>query len=291
VRARAKPLSAAAVLLEPPTLERSKTLIVGIGASAGGLNAFKAFLANMPADSGMAFVLVQHLDPHHPSLLVELLARETPMTVVEARSGMPAAANGVYIIPPDATLTISDGVLQIERPAPPRQRRFAIDTFFSSLAEDQGRNAVCIVLSGTGSDGSLGLKMIKEHGGLTLAQSESDHLAMTGMPESAAATGLVDQILPVEGMPQHLIDYQRHLANLGAGDEGGEGGHVAAKHLATITTLLRSGLGPTSRGTRRARWSVGSSAGCRSCGSTRSWPISIICARNRASLSFCSKNC
>ena len=244
-RAQAEPLPAAAALAPPPTPEPSKTLIVGIGASAGGLNAFKAFFANMPADSRMAFVLVQHLDPHHSSLLVELVARQTSMRVVEAQSGMPAAANGVYIIPPDATLTISGGILQIERPAPPRQRRFPIDTFFSSLAEDQGKSAVCIVLSGTGSDGTLGLKMIKEHGGLTLAQSETDHLAMTGMPESAAATGLVDQILPVEEMPQHLIDYQRHLSSVDADAdaEGSEGGDAIAKHLATITTLLRSGLG------------------------------------------------
>jgi two-component system, chemotaxis family, CheB/CheR fusion protein len=224
---------------EPP----QTPLIVGIGASAGGLNAFKAFFANMPADSGMAFVLVQHLDPHHKSILAELVSRQTAMAVIDAEQGVPVAANCVYIIPPDVTLTIRGGILQIERPAPPRQRRFPIDTFFSSLAEDQGENAVCIVLSGTGSDGSLGVKMIKEHGGLTLAQSEYDHLAMSGMPQNAAATGLVDRILPVEEMPAQLIEHQRHRTEV-AGRSHGLGSHRdTAKYLAAITALLRSGLG------------------------------------------------
>jgi len=218
-------------------------LIVGIGASAGGLNAFKAFFANMPADSGMAFVLVQHLDPNHSSLLAELVSRQTPMAVVDAKHGTPVAANGVYIIPPDATLTISDGILQIERPAPPRQRRFPIDTFFSSLAEDQGENSVCIVLSGTGSDGSLGVKKIKEHGGFTLAQSEHDHMAMSGMPESAAATGLVDYVLPVEDMAAQLIEHQRHLTTVSGRKDGLGSPRDTTKYLAAITALLRSGLG------------------------------------------------
>ena len=179
-------------------------LIVGIGASAGGLNAFKSFLSNMPADSGMAFILVQHLSPDHKSMLTDLLGKATVMPVVEAEDGMLVEANRVFVIPPDATLTMKDRRLQVERPAPPRERRRPIDTFFSSLAEDQGENAVCIVLSGTGSDGTLGLRQIKENGGLTLAQAEFDHTAMSGMPHSATATGLVDHVLPVEEMPAKL---------------------------------------------------------------------------------------
>ncbi len=218
-------------------------LIVGIGASAGGLEAYKAFLERMPADSGMAFVLVQHLDPHHKSMLVELLGRQTAMPVVEARDRAPVAANHVYVIPPDATLTVAGGVLRVTRPAPVREHRRPIDTFFTSLAEDQGENAVCIVLSGTGSDGTLGLRAVKEHGGLTLAQAQLDATAMSGMPHSAAATGLVDYILPVHDMPAALLDYRRHLGKV-AGHKGADGtrrdtGH----HLAAIFALLRSNTG------------------------------------------------
>ena len=186
-------------------------LIIGIGASAGGLSAFKSFLSNMPTDSGMAFVLIQHLSPDHKSVLTDLLSKASVMPVVEAEDGMLVVADRVFVIPPDATLTVKDHRLQVERPAPPRERRRPIDAFFSSLAEDQGENAVCIVLSGTGSDGTLGLKQIKENGGLTLAQAEFDHTAMSGMPHSATATGLVDHVLPVEEMPAKLLDYQRHL--------------------------------------------------------------------------------
>ena len=220
-----------------------KGLIIGIGASAGGLNAFKSFLSNVPVGSGMAFILIQHLSPDHKSILADLLGKATTMPVVEAVDGMLVEANRVFVIPPDSTLTLKDRRLQVIRPAPPRERRRPIDTFFSSLAEDQGENAVCIVLAGTGSDGSLGLKQIKESGGMTLAQAEVDHTAMSGMPHSAAATGLVDHVLPVEEMPAKLLDYQRHL--LGASNhKDGDGTRIdAAEHLASIIALLRNKIG------------------------------------------------
>jgi two-component system CheB/CheR fusion protein len=218
-------------------------LIVGIGASAGGLEAFKSFFAKMPADSGMAFVLVQHLAPQHDSLLTELIARGTAMPVVEATDGEPVQADHVYVIPPDATLTIHDGALQVSKPAPPRQHRWPINTFFTSLAEDHGDCAVCIVLSGTGSDGARGLRVIKERGGLTLAQSGFDHAAMTGMPASAAATGLVDHILPVEDMPARLLAHKQHLQLSDSHkDPDGERQDLAA-HLRTICGLLRAEVG------------------------------------------------
>ena len=194
-------------------------LIVGIGASAGGLAAFKSFLQHMPADSGMAFVLVQHLAPQHKSILSDLLAPCTRMQVVEADDGMAVASNCVYVIPPDATLTIEQGILRVTKPAPVRQYRKPIDQFFCSLAEDQGERAIAIVLSGVGSDGSLGVRTIKEHGGLTFAQSEFDHEAMSGMPHSAAATGLVDHVVPIEAMPEKLLAYQRFLADACKGAE------------------------------------------------------------------------
>ena len=144
---------------------QSPRLVVGIGASAGGLAAFKAFLANTPADIGMAFVLVQHLAPDHKSLLVELLAAKSPLSVVTATDGLAVKDNCVFVIPPDATLTIKDGVLHLDTPAPLRAHRRPIDTFLTSLAEDYGECAVGIVLTGVGSDGTIGVRSIKEAGG------------------------------------------------------------------------------------------------------------------------------
>jgi two-component system, chemotaxis family, CheB/CheR fusion protein len=144
----------------------STHLIVGIGASAGGLEAFRTFFENTPLDSGMAFVLVQHLAPDRKSMLAEILSKSTAMTVAEAVDGAEVLPNHVFAIPPDATLTIANGRLVVVKPAPPREQRRPIDMFIFSLARDQGENAVCVILSGIGSDGSLGLASIKEHGGL-----------------------------------------------------------------------------------------------------------------------------
>jgi two-component system, chemotaxis family, CheB/CheR fusion protein len=217
------------------------TLIVGIGASAGGLAAFKKFLANTPSDTGMAFVLVQHLDPNHKSLLVELLGARAAIPVMEAADGMAVRENYVYVIPPDATLTIKDGILRVVRPAPPRELRRPIDTFFSSLA-DCGDKAVGIILSGVGSDGALGVRKIKEQGGLTLAQAEFDHVAQGGMPQSAADTGMVDHVVPVEDMPDLLVDYQRHLGAVQKRKDGNGTRTDVRPHLAAITGLLRAGI-------------------------------------------------
>ncbi|UVK42002.1 PAS domain-containing protein [Mesorhizobium sp. AR07] len=218
-------------------------LIVGIGASAGGLSAFTSFFANMPTDGGMAFVLVQHLAPDHRSMLADILGKVTAMKVVEAEDGMPVAANAVYVIPPNATLTFKAGRLRVSRPAPPREHRRPIDTFFFSLAQDQGENAVCIILAGTGSDGTLGLKAIKENGGLTLAQAEYDHMAMSGMPHSAAATGLVDAVMAVEDMPAKLLSYKGHLLVVAPvkGEDGTR--QDMAAHLKTISKLLHTRIG------------------------------------------------
>lgn len=218
------------------------SLIVGIGASAGGLAAFKAFLANTPADTGMAFVLVQHLDPQHKSLLVELLGAGASIPVLEAADGVAVRKNCVYVIPPDATLTIKDGVLKLVSPAPPRERRRPIDTFFASLAEDRGDKAVGIVLSGVGSDGAHGVRMIKEHGGLTLAQAEFDHVAEGGMPQSAVDTGMVDHVAAVEAMPGLLIDYQRHPGAAAKHKDRNGARTDVRPHLAAITELLRAGI-------------------------------------------------
>ncbi|THD44369.1 MAG: SAM-dependent methyltransferase [Bradyrhizobium sp.] len=191
---------------------RSPALVVGIGASAGGLVAFRHFFDNMPADTGMAFVLVQHLDPDHKSMLVELLRPHTAMPVEEAQDLTALAPNQIYVIPPNAMLTLQGDMLRVSMPVPPRDHRRPIDSFFTSLAESQEDRAVGVVLSGVGSDGSLGIKAIKEHGGFTLAQAEFDEHAMTGMPSSAAATGQVDRVASVESLPAKLLEHQAFLA-------------------------------------------------------------------------------
>ena len=225
------------------SLTLQRPLVIGIGASAGGLEAFKSFFANTPSDSGMAFVLVQHLSPDHKSMLAELLGKTTAMDVIEAVDGVAVKENCVLVIPPDATMTIAGGRLKIVKPAPPRDRRRPIDTFLQSLADDQGENAVCIILSGTGSDGTLGVAAIREKGGLTLAQAEYDHHALAGMPQSAAATGQVDEVLAVEAMPARLAAYKAHLKGV-AGSKDGDGMRIdATSHMATIIGALRARSG------------------------------------------------
>jgi two-component system, chemotaxis family, CheB/CheR fusion protein len=185
--------------------------VVGIGASAGGLAAFEAFFSGMPADAdpGMAFVLVQHLAPDHKSILTELIRRYTRMRVFEVVDGMEVQANCAYIIPPNRDMAFLNGTLQLLEPAAPRGRRLPIDFFFRSLAHDQRERAIGVVLSGTGSDGAMGVRAIKGEGGLVMVQNpaSTEH---DGMPRSAIATGVVDYELPPAEMPAHLIAYTAH---------------------------------------------------------------------------------
>ena len=185
--------------------------IVGIGASAGGLAAFEAFFSAMPADAdpGMAFVLVQHLAPDHKSILVELVRRYTRMQVYEVEDGMAVRPNCTYIIPPNRDMAFLNGALQLLEQTAPRGRRLPIDFFFRSLAQDQRERAICIVLSGTGSDGTQGIRMIKDEGGMVMAQNP-ESTEYDGMPRSAIATGLTDYILPPAEMPAQLIAYVAH---------------------------------------------------------------------------------
>jgi two-component system CheB/CheR fusion protein len=185
--------------------------IVGIGASAGGLSAFEAFFSGMPADidPGMAFVLVQHLAPDHKSILAELIRRYTRMQVFEVEDGMPVRVNCAYIIPPNHDMAFLNGTLQLLEPSEPRGRRLPIDFFFRSLAQDQHQLAIGIVLSGTGSDGTLGVRAIKGEAGMVMAQSP-ETTEFDGMPRSAIATGLVDWQLPPAAMPAQLIAYVAH---------------------------------------------------------------------------------
>ena len=185
--------------------------VVGIGASAGGLAAFEAFFAGMPADKdpGMAFVLVQHLAPDHKSILTELVKRYTRMEVFEVEVGVRVRPNCAYIIPPNRDMAFLNGTLQLMEPAAPRGLRLPIDFFFRSLAQDQRERAICIVLSGTGSDGALGVRAVKGEGGMAMAQS-LETTEYDGMPHSAIATGLVDYVLPPAAMAAQLIAYAAH---------------------------------------------------------------------------------
>ncbi|MDR3414508.1 MAG: chemotaxis protein CheB [Formivibrio sp.] len=185
--------------------------IVGIGASAGGLAAFEAFFSGLPTDSypGMAFVLVQHLSPEHKSLLAELIGRCTRLPVVEVEDGMVVQANHVYIIPPGHDMAFLNGTLQLLDPSAERGQRLPIDFFFRSLAQDQHERAIGIVLSGTASDGTLGVRAIKGEGGMVMVQNP-ESTVYDGMPRSAIATGLVDYVLPPAEMPAQLMAYTQH---------------------------------------------------------------------------------
>jgi two-component system CheB/CheR fusion protein len=185
--------------------------IVGIGASAGGLGAFEAFFSAMPADlaPGMAFVLVQHLAPGHKSILTDLIRRYTRMQVFEVEDGMTVQPNCTYIIPPGRDMAFLNGTLQLLEPTAPHGHRLPIDFFFRSLAQDQHERAICIVLSGTGSDGTPGVRAIKAEGGMVMAQNP-ESTEYDGMPRSAIATGLVDFVLPPAEMPAQLIAFAAH---------------------------------------------------------------------------------
>jgi two-component system, chemotaxis family, CheB/CheR fusion protein len=180
--------------------------VVGIGASAGGLAAFQAFFSGMPADAdpGMAFVLVQHLAPDRKSALVDLLQRYTTMAVFEVEDGVVVRPNCVYVIPPGRDLAYADGALRLAMPQEPRGRRLPIDTFFRSLALDLGDRSIGIVLSGTGKDGTLGIRAIADAGGLAIAQSP-DTAEYDAMPRSAIEKASIDEIMAPSEMPRRLI--------------------------------------------------------------------------------------
>jgi len=183
--------------------------IVAIGASAGGLEALEQFLGHVPAASGMAFIVIQHLDPDRKDMLPELLQRATSMPVEPARNRMKVKPDCVYVIPPNTNISILHGSLYLLAPVAPRGLRLPIDFFFHALAEDRREHAIGVILSGMGSDGTLGLRSIKEYGGLVLAQ-EPGNAKFDSMPKSAIATGLTDIIAAAEELPLRIIDTLQH---------------------------------------------------------------------------------
>ena len=186
----------------------SDLIVVGIGTSAGGLQSLKEFFSAMPIDSDLAFVVIQHLDPHHVSYMADLLAKCTKMTVVQAEDGMPVEANSVYTIPPNRFLTIRNSHLCLTEPVKHGGARMPIDFFFRSLAEDKHEKAICIIFSGSGSDGTLGLREVRGAGGMTLVQ-QPETAQFDAMLRSAIRTGMVDRVLPLKEMPDAILNYAR----------------------------------------------------------------------------------
>ena len=181
--------------------------IIGVGASAGGVEALESLFRNMPPDLGAGFVIITHLAPGRESMLPEILARDTRMPVLVAEHDQAIRRDHIYVAPADAVLDVKNGRLRVRALTDGRERT-PINSFFAALAEDQNAYSIGIVLSGAGNDGTLGIKAIKEHGGLTLAQTtDGSGPRHSGMPASAIASGLVDLAVPVEAMPDRLAAY------------------------------------------------------------------------------------
>ncbi len=209
-KAAAKPSVGLKGETKAPRRQRKGPLyIVGIGGSAGALEAFEQFFTAMPEESNLAFVLVPHLDPTHKGMMPELLQRFTRMKVDQVEDGMRVEPNKVYVLPPNKDISILHGNLQLLEPSAPRGLRLPIDFFFRHLAEDQGERAICIIMSGMGTDGTLGLKAIKEKLGLAMVQDPVS-AKFEGMPRSAIDTGLVDFTAPPAELVTKLLEFVRH---------------------------------------------------------------------------------
>jgi two-component system CheB/CheR fusion protein len=222
------------------TVSTGSLLVVAIGASAGGLEACQKLVDGLSPDADMAFILVQHLDPNHQSMMVELLSHQTALAVVQATDGARLQPAHFYVIPPGAYLAVEDGVIRLSEPSARHGARLPFDFLLQSLARAPELAVACIVLSGTGADGSLGLMAVKAQGGLVIAQTPAD-AAYDGMPLSAIATGDVDLILSITDMPAALADHQRHRqAHTGPAAASAP---AAQTGFAEIVALLRDRLG------------------------------------------------
>jgi two-component system CheB/CheR fusion protein len=232
-------------LVRQETQDRGKDeefLIVGLGASAGGIRALKEFFSRVPADSDMAYVVILHLSPNHESKLAEVLQSTAAIPVTQVRKRTKVEQNHVYVVSPNHSLQMNDGYLGVSDLTRIEERRAPVDIFFRTLAESHHSRAVCVVLSGTGANGSMGLKRVKECGGFCIAQdpSEAEH---SDMPNNAIATGLVDQVLPVLQIPPKIIAYKNHLATAAISAEPRQRAEVDDRALRSIFTQLRTRTG------------------------------------------------
>jgi two-component system CheB/CheR fusion protein len=246
-RAKIKRVSAAgprrAVKSPPPPC------VVGIGASAGGFDALVEFLRVLPANGGLSFIILQHLSPSPRSLSAELFSRHTQMSVREAEEGMRLEANCVYTTPADKDIAVKDGCIRLSTPTERRGRRLPVDQLFRSLGRDQRERAIGIILSGTGSDGALGLKEIVANGGIVLVQ-DPETAQFDGMPRSAVATGLVAFVLPISKMPRVLVNYARHTYVRAPNRRPAQ--PRVANPVAHILGLLETGHGQSFTGYKQA---------------------------------------
>ncbi|NBC46647.1 MAG: hypothetical protein GVY22_01375 [Gammaproteobacteria bacterium] len=219
-----------------------KPPVVGIGASAGGLAALKQFFAHTSTDSGLAYVVVVHLMPDQPSALAELLQPEIAMPVQQVNEDTELEANQVYVIPPGSNLSTIDSHLRLSRIEARRAERAPIDHFFDTLSQTHAEHCVAVILSGTGSDGSIGISMVKERGGLTIAQEPSE-AEFDGMPRSAIASGLIDLILPVVQMPEQILRVIRTQPSVAVVDDPAEQAQRERKVLQAIFAQVRARTG------------------------------------------------
>src|ERR1700722_19629804 len=223
--------------------------VVGVGASAGGFDALVELLHVLPPNSGLSFIILQHLSPSPRSLSAELFSRHTTMRVSVAEEDMRLEANCVYTTPADKDIRVKDGRIRLSRPTEGRGHRLPVDQLFRSLGQDQQERAVGIVLSGTGSDGSLGLKEIIAHGGIVLVQAP-EPAQFDGMPRSALATGLVSYVLPIPKMARILVNYARHAYVRVPGRL--PSGPRASNPILKILSLLEVGHGQSFSGYKQA---------------------------------------
>ncbi|MGC1987251.1 MAG: chemotaxis protein CheB [Candidatus Acidiferrales bacterium] len=228
----------------PTAAEPSTFPVVGIGASAGGLEAFTELLRDLPEKTGMAFVLVQHLDPTHDSVLQEILARATRIPVREVKDNEVILRDHVYVIPANANMIIEDGALHLVPRESARSRNMPIDHFFRSLADSRGEQAIAVVLSGTASDGTLGCSAVKTAGGITFAQDEKS-AKYGGMPHSAIYSGCIDFVLPPKSIAQELVRIGSHpyVARAATDSESASGLAAGHEHLHTLLAMLRQATG------------------------------------------------
>ena len=192
---------------------KSQVMVAALGASAGGIKALKEFFAKVPSDSGIAYVVVLHLSPDHESKLAEVLQAMSPVPVTQVNAQVKVEANHVYVISPNNSLEAKDGYLAVSEMTRVEERRAPVDIFFRTLAESHGSNAVCVILSGTGANGSMGLKRIKELGGVCIVQDPNE-AEYADMPRNSIATGLADYILPVGQIPGKIVAYKNRLGTV-----------------------------------------------------------------------------
>ncbi|MFL6227182.1 MAG: CheR family methyltransferase [Pyrinomonadaceae bacterium] len=217
-------------------------LIVGLGASAGGIKAFKEFFAGVPARSGMAYVVILHLSPEHESRLAEVLQVSAKVPVTQVSESVRIEPDHVYVIPPNQSLSMVDSTLQLSDVTRIEERRAPVDIFFRTLGESHHARAVCVVLSGTGADGSMGLKRVKECGGLAIVQDPVE-AEYADMPRHSIATALVDYVLPAAEMPAKIISYKEHLKTINLPTDAGDHAATDQQALVHIFTQMRMRTG------------------------------------------------